>query len=331
MRYRARVVAAPSGARATVPQAKLQVPRLTEGVVLRNRLLDAMATDESGVVQVISVVAPAGSGKTILMSQRSAELTRAGRPVAWVSLDGGDNDPFVLWSAILLATARVADHGDVSAALRGLSPPVRASDTAFVTAFVDAFNVSSAALWLVLDDVHLINPGPALDSLAALLRNMPPHLRIMVGARHDPPLLLPRLLMEGRAAEIRFMELAFDRRETNELLARHDVRLAELALTESVGAAVVVLIFFILYQQVENLVIGPRVFASAVFLRPMTVFLAVLFGGTVGGFVGAIVALPIAAALKVVFRYVFRGQLAVIDGRAVPESVAPPSPQPRRS
>ncbi len=63
----------------------------------------------------------------------------------------------------------------------------------------------------------------------------------------------------------------------------------------------------------------------------MTVFLAVLFGGTVGGFVGAIVALPIAAALKVVFRYVFRGQLAVIDGRAVPESVAPPSPQPRRS
>jgi predicted PurR-regulated permease PerM len=103
------------------------------------------------------------------------------------------------------------------------------------------------------------------------------------------------------------------------------------ALTQSVGAAVVVLIFFIVYQQVENLVIGPRVFASAVFLRPMTVFLAVLFGGTVGGFVGAIVALPIAAALKVVFRYVFRGQLAVIDGRAVPESVAPPSSPPRRS
>lgn len=227
MGYRARVVAAPSGARATVPRAKLQVPRLTDGVVLRTRLLDAMAADENGEVQVTSVVAPAGSGKTILMAQRYAELTRAGRPVAWVSLDGDDNDPFVLWSGILLATARVADHGDVTAALRGLSPPVRATDTTFVTAFVDALNLSTDALWLVLDDVHLIDPGPALDSLAALLRNLPPHLRIMVGARHDPPLPLARLLMEGRAAEIRFTELAFDRGETKELLARHDVRLAE--------------------------------------------------------------------------------------------------------
>jgi len=49
-------------------------------------VLDAMAADENGEVRVTSVVAPAGSGKTMLMAQRYAELTRAGRPVAWVSI-----------------------------------------------------------------------------------------------------------------------------------------------------------------------------------------------------------------------------------------------------
>ncbi|MGH8773698.1 MAG: AI-2E family transporter [Jiangellaceae bacterium] len=96
------------------------------------------------------------------------------------------------------------------------------------------------------------------------------------------------------------------------------------ALSQSLGTAIVVLVFFIVYQQIENLVIAPRVFASAVSLSPVTVFLAVLFGGAVGGFVGAIVALPVAAALKVVFRYAFRDQLAAIESRSAPEELADP-------
>jgi predicted PurR-regulated permease PerM len=102
------------------------------------------------------------------------------------------------------------------------------------------------------------------------------------------------------------------------------------ALTVGIGTAVVVVIFFVIYQQLENYVIAPRVFASAVSLTPMSVFLAVLFGGTVGGLLGAVMALPIAASLKVIFQYVFRDQLAQIEGRDVPESLAPPEPRPRR-
>jgi len=200
---------------------------LTDSVVPRARLLHAMSADETGDVQVTAVVAPAGSGKTVLMSQRSAELSQTGHPVAWVSLDADDNDPFVLWSGILLATARAAERGDTSAVLSGLSPPARATDPGFLAAFVDAVDISPDALWLVLDDAHVITPGPALDSLAALLRNLPARLRIMVGARYDPPLPLARLLLDGRAAEIRFTELAFDRHETTELLTCHDIQLGE--------------------------------------------------------------------------------------------------------
>jgi predicted PurR-regulated permease PerM len=62
----------------------------------------------------------------------------------------------------------------------------------------------------------------------------------------------------------------------------------------------------------------------------MSVFLAVLFGGTVGGLLGAVIALPVAASLTVIFQYVFRDQLAQIEGRDVPEALAPPEPRPRR-
>jgi predicted PurR-regulated permease PerM len=102
------------------------------------------------------------------------------------------------------------------------------------------------------------------------------------------------------------------------------------ALTQSVGVAVAVVVFFVIYQQVENFLIAPRVFASAVSLSPITVFISVLLGGAIGGFIGVILALPIAAALKVIFRHVFREQLGTIEGRDVPDLLRPPVRRQRR-
>jgi predicted PurR-regulated permease PerM len=64
------------------------------------------------------------------------------------------------------------------------------------------------------------------------------------------------------------------------------------ALTESLTLGLVTFGFFLLYQQVENYVIAPRVFARAVELSPVAVFIAVLAGGSLAGFVGALTALP---------------------------------------
>jgi predicted PurR-regulated permease PerM len=63
---------------------------------------------------------------------------------------------------------------------------------------------------------------------------------------------------------------------------------------------VVVLVFFILYQQVENYLIAPRVLRNTVDLSSVAVLLAALIGGTVLGVVGALMAIPIAAAVKAV-------------------------------
>jgi len=90
------------------------------------------------------------------------------------------------------------------------------------------------------------------------------------------------------------------------------------ALTESISLAAVTLLFLLAYQQFENYILAPRVFASAVDLSPVAVFIAVLVGASAIGPVGALTALPMTAALKVVLSYVFRDQLDRIERRKEP-------------
>lgn len=221
------MVSALEGARAAVSDVKVQAPRLSDTAVLRPRLLEAMAAAQAGGAHVMAVLAPAGSGKTVLLAQRAAQLAARRQRVAWVSLDEDDNNPFALWSSILTATARACGNTDAGAVLRGMAPPSRGANAGFVTAFAQAVDTFRGNLWLVLDDVGAIEHSSALQSLDALLRHLPRRLRVMLGARFDPPLPIARLVLEGRAAEVRFADLAFNRDEATEFLGRHDIRLAD--------------------------------------------------------------------------------------------------------
>jgi predicted PurR-regulated permease PerM len=62
---------------------------------------------------------------------------------------------------------------------------------------------------------------------------------------------------------------------------------------------VLLAVFFVLYQQLENYVIAPRIMRKAIELRPGAVLLAGLIGGTALGLIGALMAIPIAAAVTV--------------------------------
>jgi predicted PurR-regulated permease PerM len=72
------------------------------------------------------------------------------------------------------------------------------------------------------------------------------------------------------------------------------------AFFSSVADGIATIIFFVVYQQVENYVIVPRVMRKAVDLSPAAVIVSVLIGGSLAGFAGALLALPLAAAAKVV-------------------------------
>jgi predicted PurR-regulated permease PerM len=72
-------------------------------------------------------------------------------------------------------------------------------------------------------------------------------------------------------------------------------------LTTSVAVGIAVLVFFIIYQQIENHLLYPLVYSRTVQLSPLVILIAVLIGASLAGILGALAAIPVAGAIQVVF------------------------------
>jgi LuxR family maltose regulon positive regulatory protein len=227
-------------AQAIVLDTKLRPPRTLGPVVRRERLLAPLIADDDPGRTVTAVSAPAGAGKTVLLGQWWRQLRESNKPVAWLSVDTDDNDPLAFWSATLAACRRALHKTPAAAGIEAISPPV-AVDAEFLETFYRAIAQHGETFWLILDDVHEINTSQVLDGLGRLLRTAPPTLKLMLGCRFDPPLPLPRMVLEGTAGEIRAADLAFDAPEARELLSGHGIDLVngdlELLLARTEGWA----------------------------------------------------------------------------------------------
>ncbi len=210
--------AAPAGAPTSGQDAllatKLHVPRPQPGFVPRPRLVQALS---QGLARGrVLICAPAGFGKTSLL----ADWARSGgRPVAWLGLDAGDNDPARFWRYVVAALDQ-AQPGIVERLGPLLGPPASRSFEGLVTAVINelAAQPRRDEVLLVLDDYHLVDAGPVHESVAFLLENLPPGLLLVVSGRADPPLPLARLRARGQLAELRAAELRFSTEEAAALL-----------------------------------------------------------------------------------------------------------------
>jgi predicted PurR-regulated permease PerM len=72
------------------------------------------------------------------------------------------------------------------------------------------------------------------------------------------------------------------------------------SLTESVTAALIVLVYFIVYQQLENHLLQPIVYGRTVQLSPLAILISVLIGAEVAGVIGALGAIPVAGTIQIV-------------------------------
>jgi predicted PurR-regulated permease PerM len=77
-----------------------------------------------------------------------------------------------------------------------------------------------------------------------------------------------------------------------------------IALFNSIPQGLLVIAFFLVYQQLENVFISPRIMTKAVDISPAAVLLAALIGGSLLGFVGALMAIPTAASIKIIVQEV---------------------------
>jgi LuxR family transcriptional regulator, maltose regulon positive regulatory protein len=195
---------------------KLHLPRPRPGFVPRPRL--AARLDEGLARGLVLVCAPAGYGKTVALADWAR---RSGRPVAWLSLDAGDNDPVRFWRHVV-AAMDLARPGVAGRVLPLFGPPPPSLFDGPVTALINqlATQPGDGEPILVLDDYHLIDAGPVHESLLFLLEHLPPGLQVVLASRSDPPLPLGRLRARGQLAELRAAELRFTAAEAAALLQR---------------------------------------------------------------------------------------------------------------
>jgi len=198
---------------------KLQVPQVRGDTLPRPRLIERV--EEASTRELLLVSAPAGFGKSTVLAAW-ARSTR--RPVAWLSLDPGDNDSSSFWRYVVAGVGRV--RPDVH---EQTDPLLRVSDVApgaVVTVLVNELAADREAVTLVLDDYHAIESAAIHRSLGFLLEHMPPGLRLVVASRSDPPLGLASMRARGTLIELRAQDLRFTREEALELFSRSGVTLS---------------------------------------------------------------------------------------------------------
>jgi LuxR family transcriptional regulator, maltose regulon positive regulatory protein len=190
---------------------KLFVPPARINLVARPRLFERI---QAGLLDKLTLIAaPAGFGKTTLLSAWRATVAGGALPFAWVALDHADNDPLRFWSYVIAALDTLAP-GVGAPVLTLLQSPPSPPIERILSSVLNAFSASAAGtpgrdMALALDDYHVITTPAIHAALAWLLDYLPPNLHLVILTRADPALPLARLRARGAMTELRANELRF--------------------------------------------------------------------------------------------------------------------------
>ena len=188
-------------------------PPASAKIVLRPRLIERLNEGLHGR-KLTLISAPAGFGKTTLVSEWVAGCER---PVAWLSLDEGDNDPTRFLTYLVAALQTIAPNiGEgVLGVLQSPQPPPIES---ILTTLLNEITAIPDNFILVLDDYHVIDAKPVDDALTFLLEHLPPQMHLVIATREDPHLPLARLRARGQLTELRAADLRFTPAEAADFL-----------------------------------------------------------------------------------------------------------------
>jgi LuxR family maltose regulon positive regulatory protein len=200
--------------------AKLRRPATRPGTIRRSWLIEKLERGDSG--PVVSVVAPAGYGKTTLLAQWAE---RNGQAFGWVQVDEQDNDPKVLLRYVAEALDAIEPVGE--RVFDALASPASSVPGSVVPRLGSAFASMTVPVVLVLDDVHLLRNREGRAALSVLADHVPAGGRLVFAGRDAPPVRVARLRAEGRIAEIGPADLALTCQEAAMLLRAAEVTLGD--------------------------------------------------------------------------------------------------------
>lgn len=186
---------------------KLFTPAPRPNRVDRERLIRRLDDGLKNGRALILVSAPAGFGKTTLVSDWLHQLEPTW-PVAWVSLDEGDNDP-VLFLRYLIAGLQKVDVTLGETLLPRLAAAQLPPLTELGALLINELAQAGVKPLLVLDDYHRITSADIHTLVQLLVEHQPGGLHTLLLTREDPPFPLPRLRARGQMTEIRERDLRF--------------------------------------------------------------------------------------------------------------------------
>ncbi|HUB40504.1 MAG TPA: LuxR C-terminal-related transcriptional regulator [Streptosporangiaceae bacterium] len=217
--------------------------------------------DQSARVTVVS--APAGSGKTMLISSWIQQANLADR-AAFVQVMRGERDPQQFWLSVL-TKLRATTQG--SRLVREVTASPDLDDWGIVERLLADLARLQDRLWLVLDDLHELRSEEARKQVELLVLRAPPQLRIVLATRHDVRLGLHRLRLDSELTEIRSDSLRFTLQEAHKLFQAAGVKLSAEALAT-------------LHERAEGWAAGLRLAALSLIGHPDPDRFAAEFSGT---------------------------------------------------
>lgn len=189
----------------------LHPPALRSGLVYRKRLVDQLDEPETDVV---TVVAPAGYGKTTALAQW-AETASTGS--AWLTLSEGDNEVRTL--LLRIAASLLRSGVDIPIDTSRLSSSEKADPTSSVLDdLFRAFGQVEQPFALILDNAQLLRHRSSIEIVREMVRQLEGRIRVIISSRSDLELPTADLRAHGRLLELTEADLALTAEEVNQLL-----------------------------------------------------------------------------------------------------------------
>jgi LuxR family transcriptional regulator, maltose regulon positive regulatory protein len=173
--------------------------------VERARLRERLDLIPESTLTLVS--APAGFGKSTLVTEWVATAPDDRCTTAWLSLDQRDNDPGLFWRYLIAALQNSVP--DVGTAALSLLESAQSPLEPVLAALLNDLDSVSGDIVLVLDDYHVIEVHEVHEGMAFLIDHLPPQVHLVISSRADPTLPLARLRARGELLEVRAADLRF--------------------------------------------------------------------------------------------------------------------------
>ena len=207
-----------------VPHTKF-TPPINWGATISRPRLDQWATTLESK-PIVTVVAPAGSGKTTFMSHWHASLRKRGITAAWLSLDGKEQCTARFLSALVNATKY---SGGLDSAFydEHLLEPEESEVCHLIERYVSAISQRSSNIAVFIDDYHFAENQVNNRALKSLIHLTPACMNLIIGSRAVPDFGIPSLRAYNKIAEVTYSELSFNDSEITDFLDQvHDLRIS---------------------------------------------------------------------------------------------------------